>query len=833
MSGEQIRDYVNNQQLDTEAKGSNSEGSKVAAKQKSYRQKPCETPENLIPRIASLPISAAQHFTSIHMTRLPPAGPKKAFSDALNLTEVSDPASMPAVGVRLTHEQVWSSRGIALGDVIHSITLAPGEVTQVAIDDWHRRESARAEESTRQDDSVAAEDQRHRSIEEIQTSSVREHQFGASSAMSASVSAESGLLQSLEGPAWGVNATTSNSINYSQGDKSIAMDQNQAINEITQRASQASRTRRASVVRETSQSEGEAITTRVVANYNHAHALTMMYFELLEIHNLTTKVVDAERLIYLPMAQTEITHDHLKRFRGPLAKAAELRGDKDLANLTRDAQAEIEQRSVIEVGKAKNLIEVWKDKGSGAQKDLSFWRVDAGDGWHSLGDIAVRGYEKPGNNMIRVMKTADGHDDALAEPAAFEPIWDDKNSGCEGQNIRIFRIVPKPNYVALGMAIMPNYQEQPKPENYRCLRADLATKAAIGPELWAFEKAKATPLNVYEVSTREPSNGWIGTFLVTTDKNPPNENAGELHCFKLDDSNIKAHEQSEVLKRLNAQQLYYNQAMWLSLRPDALLAKLRDLQWCEDPEKIASQPSLAELIDPTPVAITGNYIAYRWHFPENEAQERKEFLARFIPVPGDTNSELVHVSTVGVPTGGIFGEAVLGQAVSAEKIDLTRFWKWQDSPIPILPTQIAQMQAGGKARDIDTSTGKLAETAATLAPMTALPDPSGFSAMSQMMASNIFRDMSGSEVVKELAKAATEHSAASAEHASEMASQNLQHYLSSMKDFAEMALQSGIMDTTTLGGLKNEAATEVGAETEAGAEGLVDGVLPLVEAAAL
>ena len=40
------------------------------------------------------------------------------------------------------------------------------------------------------------------------------------------------------------------------------------------------------------------------------------------------------------------------------------------------------------------------------------------------------------------------------------------------------------------------------------------------------------------------------------------------------------------------------------------------------------------------------------------------------------------VSHVTPPTHGVIGEAVLGRCPSAEKIDLTRFWNWGDSPIP-------------------------------------------------------------------------------------------------------------------------------------------------------
>ncbi len=42
-------------------------------------------------------------------------------------------------------------------------------------------------------------------------------------------------------------------------------------------------------------------------------------------------------------------------------------------------------------------------------------------------------------------------------------------------------------------------------------------------------------------------------------------------------------------------------------------------------------------------------------------------------------------SMISLPTQGVLGEAVLGQSPSAEKIDLTRFWNWQDSPSDSAP----------------------------------------------------------------------------------------------------------------------------------------------------
>jgi hypothetical protein len=42
-------------------------------------------------------------------------------------------------------------------------------------------------------------------------------------------------------------------------------------------------------------------------------------------------------------------------------------------------------------------------------------------------------------------------------------------------------------------------------------------------------------------------------------------------------------------------------------------------------------------------------------------------------------------STIALPTQGVLGEAVLGHCPSAEQIDLTRFWNWQDSPADSAP----------------------------------------------------------------------------------------------------------------------------------------------------
>ena len=62
---------------------------------------------------------------------------------------------------------------------------------------------------------------------------------------------------------------------------------------------------------------------------------------------------------------------------------------------------------------------------------------------------------------------------------------------------------------------------------------------------------------------------------------------------------------------------------------------------------------------------------------------------------------------VPIATAGVFAEAVLGRSNSAEKLDITRFWNWQDSPTPLTPPEIAPVATGTRATAEDLTPGQL------------------------------------------------------------------------------------------------------------------------------
>jgi hypothetical protein len=70
-----------------------------------------------------------------------------------------------------------------------------------------------------------------------------------------------------------------------------------------------------------------------------------------------------------------------------------------------------------------------------------------------------------------------------------------------------------------------------------------------------------------------------------------------------------------------------------------------------------------------------------------------------------------------LPTRGVLGEAVLGHCSSAEKIDLTRFWNWQDSPgdeataiegVTLRPSSVASLTAPATLSNLPTIVNNVA-----------------------------------------------------------------------------------------------------------------------------
>ena len=204
-----------------------------------------------------------------------------------------DPAAADKVRPGFVNEYSLSfvPIGHSLGQILYTFPLAPGESVNFAVIDWTRRDSALRNETTKLDESLVHELRRDRII----TETVRaEHRRVATRWQHNGRHGIVGRWR-YRRKRYGRRGRASNAIGgaYSttSGSRDIAADTVQKLSDNVAQAATSSRELHSTVVVQSSQAEHEAIETRTVVNYNHSHALTILYYEVLRHFRVVTEFV--------------------------------------------------------------------------------------------------------------------------------------------------------------------------------------------------------------------------------------------------------------------------------------------------------------------------------------------------------------------------------------------------------------------------------------------------------------------------------------------------------------------------------------------------------------
>jgi hypothetical protein len=123
-------------------------------------------------------------------------------------------------------------------------------------------------------------------------------------------------------------------------------------------------------------------------------------------------------------------------------------------------------------------------------------------------------------------------------------------------------------------------------------------------------------------------------------------------------------------------------------------------------------------------------------------ETKVDLIDLYKPLPGSTQEPKPF--RVSVPTKGLFAEAVAGSCNSCEKIDDSRFWKWEEHPIDE-PTAIQPISTDSRRTEPGDLTAKdFAAPMINIQAAPAAPDPQGLAnALMLMGKSDIFKDITG------------------------------------------------------------------------------------------
>jgi len=633
-----------------------------------------DAPRELLPRMGEYPIEKT-HYNRIYLDKVEStkdhldviSGPIDILDKDLNTG-----FQLPATGALLTYEQSWYGEGLALGQLLHSLALAPAESTRVAVIDWSRKSSTRVDESISQQEMLDNQLTQKRSVYEIMSGVTQEFQSGESTVTSTSNAWSEGkssgwLTSPFSSESGGESGNSSNviSVSSSEGKRDVSAEATQEIVASTHQHAASARNRRASIVRDASQEEHEEVTTRMITNYNHSHAMSVHYYEVVQIYKTVTRLARAERCLFVPMKIINFRNEKvIDRYRQDLINAS-------LNEITTDLLRQASGKVLLRLVATSNSPLAARQWSVDADKHFDGIRVE--HGWGAINKIIIHLKEGSTEDKIEV---AVG-DSTFCEITGLPKVVDIKKIEVEFE-------VGEEEIRQMPVSLFFEFKSDTKRRGFR-VRFDLD---AFRPGLHTLEIIEAKP-------------------------------------------RVENRQLSELLEE---ESLYYSQAVWLSLKQHEIAMLLANRSY--------NNKRIIEYIDPLPLTVYGNYLVFRYNFGTDPHVEKDTKWEAW--KAKHANFQHTRQEYIPTPTGGVFGEAVLGRFNASEKLDITRFWNWQDSPIPDTAPEIVPITTGGRGQEDTIVPGNLDAPVVSIQNASSLPDPQGIAALTQALtAANIFRDMSG------------------------------------------------------------------------------------------
>jgi hypothetical protein len=753
--------------------------------------------EELRPRFGEYPTERV-YYSTLVMLQMQQSGERQNLDGPVSLkSAVANKTGFNkiAVGAQLTFSQSWYAQGITLGHMLHSLALAPGEATRIAVVDWSRRTRASSTESISESEQLDSATSHARAISEVQEAVAGEFQQGGSTSQSSSNSSSSsfsaaggtGLFSAfvdinISGGGQSANTRAQASSNgWSLGTRSVNSQMAQDVNDRTEQHSTSVRNRRATAVREVSQSEHEKVSTRIVANYNHMHALTIQYYEVVQIYRVAAQLHRADRCLFIPLElftfEGSDALDIVGRFRGALINVALT---KRIRSLLIDDTTAVEVKPVLDV-KVPSII-----------PDLTpIFELESTNSLITATAFLKREKMEKIDPEIaaatEILKANVAKN--MATLSSVKPSYAWKSRDIAHISNLISRPILRPDSDNLffpdDAEIVGISFEDIQVKSIRLDRSGLDTPDntfAIPIDSARLDISQGIRLidveAIYLAKANESSSS--GKMIIQASYFgrrfnlpaipvvlSPGMQMQKVATFESD----QADRQRELLSHLKANHVYYSQAIFRALDTPTIVMILSQYNWNGRP--------LSDQVEPKPISVTGNYLVLRAPvenqdfsgvvIDQEEPMSWEKLLETRGIKLGESNGRLIPI-----PTTGVFAEAVLGRSNSAEKLDITRYWNWQDSPIPLQPTEIAPISMGSRGQAEDLKPGQLGQPVLNIVNPTALPEPAGLGAVLNAVANGkMFNDMSGLSGTQGLVQSGMAGTLQAATDAGLLASENM------------------------------------------------------------
>lgn len=794
-----------------------------------------------------------------------------------------------SLGYMASHHQKWINLGTHLGEVIHSVSLAPGESRNIALVNWRRRQLTALEERTTTSERLTATFIQNRALKEITSAVAREHQSGRSrmeantDVTAASFVAAGGVVGGIAGGVagavvgglsglavdvlvmggdagagtimgtigggmagaaiGGAAGMAAGGLVYSgaqalgmieadtNGDREIVADVHQRISLSTSQTASAVRSLWSTVVVEDAQAEHVDVQTSNITNYNHMHALNLEYYEVLQHYLTRIELEKVQPILFLPFTFLDFTdfrfiRDYWDAVR-PHIDDEGLRSQGDAYFVTEESPEVPDLLPVPPLptppGEAGNLVAtnlvidvifeadtdvpiIWDNFLSALATWLSTINLEIVQGQNSVLPIPPNG--------------------AVIAPAQLP--W----------NVRGSRFTFPPGIDAAAISGIRLRRSQVFDTNlhYRVrvlqgqIRSGSTTLETLNGQNIVSEgkiSANSTKLTFDHPwtpagSAASASAAAIEQYdqAVAARNDILETNAVRLAAYEALVNNVerfKQRLQRLVLRRRH----FFTRVILNAIEPEEIIQLLEALRIGHVDHPSFGIP-LSDIAHTIPLGMTTGGFVLKLkrldrqrllHLAKKLGMDKEvEELTTLLQYAdhtlsffedGNRQETMARADHVYVPTGGLFAEAILGRANSAEYLDMERFFNWQDSPIPHQAPAIQPVGADTRFQQGNVSVNVPEGNLQVINPVN-LPDPTGLqSVLTAIQNPNLFRDMSKANELAGIIGSLSTLAGQMGQAASNMTGQAAQQALQSATEVGKAAAQMAQA-------LMNQAFTQTG-----------------------
>jgi len=647
-------------------------------------------------------------------------------------------AASLGLGYVLQMSQQWTFKGLGLGDLVYSLPLAPGEQQQMAV--FERKDTTAVQETEffSESEAMSQAAMSDTSTNATFNSAFNEAVAGGSQFQTDSQSSSSGWTAIFASGGSGSSSATGNSSSWLQGQRDTTQQAAEATHSSAENQASARVTANRTGMRLATASESMDVTTKIITNHNHNHALTMQYWEVHRIYDVATAIdgltlvclVPMQIVRFMPPGQPATISDpsqidnHVKllsryanilrhmdilqmavprRFRHGLTLLAQFASDPTSGVDSSGTVAEdvisfkisgtflaCETISVVAVTKRNTRVGPVQlaPVSSGqptpipqneftSRDDLIAWLTMERQSGQTLlqGSLALPSSMNRsdiiGFEITRQFMTVNC---TLVNPAIqaikqLLGIFGTSNTGWEQSNPLLASVANGPvQTIVLAPSTLEN----------------LLGGAALSYFYAAIEDINAAGQNVPSAKETYANDNLGGTVL------PPQPfPVPALQIAPV----LRYHDILEIEK--TAQHIVrnttrYSRVLWMSMTDEerAILLDGYTIGVPQDGLEDASQMiPLLNCVQNRVLGTFGNSLIMPFMIPADvaESMELDPAVLQQALLSYQRENFVPPHSTIALPTRGVLGEAVLGHCASAEKIDLTRFWNWQDAPADTAP----------------------------------------------------------------------------------------------------------------------------------------------------